>query len=393
MARERSANGHLTDLARYFPVVAITGPRQAGKTTLARLTFQQKPYVSLENPDVRWTASADPRGFLNRYSDGAILDEVQRLPELFSYLQQLVDEDSRPGKWVLTGSRQFGLRSGITQSLAGRAGLLHLLPFATYEWFQENLPQLDELLWAGLYPPLLDRSIPPGIFMPQYAATYVERDVRDILELRDVGVFSRFIRLCAGRAGQLLNLTSLANDVAVSHHTVRSWLDVLEASYLVFRLAPWHVNLAKRLVKAPKLYFYDTGLLCWLLGISSAEQLSVHANRGAIFENWVTVEVLKALYNHGTTPEIYFYRDHTGNEVDLLIAAGDKLHAVEIKAGATLNSSYFDGLHKFERLVTSACLSQHLVYAGTDEPRHGNIQVHGWRGLARDPLARLTTTV
>ncbi len=393
MLRTRSAIGHVADLARYFPVVAITGPRQAGKTTLARLTFPQKPYVSLENPDVRWTVTSDPRGFLNRYSGGAIIDEVQRVPDVFSYLQQLVDENPSPGRWVLTGSRQFGLRSGITQSLAGRAGLLHLLPFATHEWFAESLPALDELLWTGLYPPLLDRSIPPGIFMPQYVATYVERDVRDILELRDVGVFSRFIRLCAGRVGQLLNLTSLGNDVSVSHHTVRAWLDVLEASYLVFRLPPWHANVAKRLVKSPKLYFYDTGLLCWLLGISSAEQLLVHAQRGAIFENWVAVEVLKSMHNQGKPPQLYFFRDHTGNEVDLLISSGDKLHAIEIKSGETLNSSYFEGLHVFERLVKTACASQHVVYAGTDEPRHRNIQVHGWRGLVQKPFAHLTATL
>jgi uncharacterized protein len=390
MIQQRHATGHLAELSRYFPVVAITGPRQSGKTTLARQAAANKPYVSLENPDVRLAASSDPRGFLRQYPGGAVIDEVQRFPDLLSYLQQIVDEEPEPGKWLLTGSRQFGLRSGITQSLAGRAGLLHLLPFAAYEWYGDNPPALDQLLWSGLYPPLLDRNIPAGIFMPQYVATYVERDVREILELRDIGLFSRFVRLCAGRAGQLLNLTSLANDVSVSHHTVRSWIDVLEASYLVFRLPPWHVNLTKRLVKTPKLFFYDTGLLCWLLGISSAQQLSTHALRGAIFENWVIIEVLKAMYNQGTTPEVYFFRDHSGNEVDLLITIDGMTHAIEIKSGETLNASYFDGLDKLEQLAKTACQTRHLVYAGNEALTRHNVQVHGWKGLAQAPLKVLT---
>jgi hypothetical protein len=389
--RERLVAGQLASLARYFPVVAITGPRQSGKTTLARAAFADKPYVSFENPDVRWTAESDPRGFLARYQEGAVFDEVQRFPELLSYLQQVVDEAPAPGRWLLTGSRQFGLRSGITQSLAGRVAMLHLLPFATHEWFGTSPPLLDELLWAGLYPPLLDRQIPAGLFMPQYVATYVERDVREVLELRDIGLFSRFVRLCAGRAGQLLNLSSLANDASVTHHTARTWIDVLEASYLVFRLQPWHENFGKRIVKTPKLYFVDTGLLCWLLGVATADQLSTHPLRGAVFENWVMAEVLKARYNQGLTSDMYFFRDHAGCEVDLLINEAGVLHAIEIKSGATPNADYFRNLQKFAKTAGARCRSQHVVYAGDDEFVQNGIDVHGWKRFAQGPLAALQT--
>jgi uncharacterized protein len=388
---QRIAAGQLANLARYFPVVAVTGPRQSGKTTLARSAFADKPYVSFENPDVRWTAESDPRGLLNRYPQGAVFDEVQRFPELLSYLQQVVDEDPVPGRWLLTGSRQFGLLSGITQSLAGRVGLVQLLPFATYEWFGTSPPSLDDLLWAGLYPPLLDRNIPAGLFMSQYVATYVERDVREVLELRDIGLFSRFVRLCAGRAGQLLNLSSLANDASVSHHTARTWIDVLEASYLVFRLQPWHENFGKRIVKTPKLYFVDTGLLCWLLGIGSADQLSNHAMRGAIFENWVMADVLKARYNQGLNSEMYFFRDHAGHEVDLLINESTGLHAVEIKSGMTLNADYFKGLRKFAETAGSQCQTQHVIYAGSNDIVQNSVEVHGWRSFAQLPLASVTS--
>jgi len=384
--RPRAAASQLIELARYFPVLAITGPRQSGKTTLARSFAPDKPYVSLENPDVLWGAEADPRGFLARYPTGAIFDEAQRFPALFSYLQQVVDDAPVPGRWILTGSRQFGLRSRITQSLSGRVGLLQLLPFGTKEWFGDAPPPIDELLHDGLYPPKLDRQIPVGVFMSQYVATYLERDVREILELRDVAAFSRFVRLCAGRAGQLLNHSSLGADASVSHNTAKTWLDVFEASYVVVRLAPWHENFGKRIVKTPKLYFVDTGLLCWLLGIRDASQLSTHALRGAIFENWVVMEVLKARANRGLVPDLYFFRDHQGNEVDLLIQDGGNLHAIEIKSGATLNSGFFKGLHSFAQLSGQHCLSRHLVFGGQENHNQAGVSVHGWKAFASDPL-------
>lgn len=259
--KPRSASQTLEELRRFFPIVALTGPRQVGKTTLARLQFPGKPYVSLENPHLRDQALTDPLGFLARYPEGAILDEVQRVPELFSYLQQIVDENPTPGRFVLTGSHQFGLRSRISQSLAGRVGLVHLLPFSTSEWHGADLPKIDDMLFRGLFPPVLDREIPPQVWFPQYVATYVERDVREILSIKDLGAFSRFVRLCAARCGQLLNLSSLAADCGITHNTAKSWIDVLEASYLIVQLRPWHENFGKRLIKTPKLYLTDTGLL------------------------------------------------------------------------------------------------------------------------------------
>lgn len=390
--RVRQAERHLAELARYFPVLGITGPRQSGKTTLARAFAPNKPYVSLENPDVLWSAEADPRSFLQRYPAGAIFDEAQRFPALFSYLQQIVDEAPVPGRWILTGSRQFGLRSSISQSLAGRVGMLQLLPFSTKEWFGSDPPALDELLCDGLYPPKLDRAIPVGMFMSQYVATYVERDIREVLALRDVSAFSRFVRLCAGRAGQLLNLSALGAEASVTHSTAKTWLDVLEASYIIVRLRPWHENFGKRIVKTPKLYFVDTGLLCWLLGISDAQQLSTHAMRGAIFENWVITEVLKARANRGLVPDLYFFRDHLGNEVDLLVHDSGNLHAVEIKSGATLNTDFYKGLAAFAATSGARCSSRHLVFGGNENQVQNGTSIHGWQALAADPLA-VTTPV
>ena len=377
--RQRAVAAHIQELCRYFPVIALMGPRQAGKTTLARFHFPDKPYVSLENPDLLWQAQADPRGFLARFPHGAIIDEAQRLPELFSFLQQIVDDDPTPGRFILTGSQQFGLRSKLSQSLAGRVGLVHLLPFSAEEWYGPDLPSVDETLFRGLFPPVLDRNIPPRIWFPQYVATYVERDIREILSVKDVGAFSRFVRLCAARAGQLVNLSSLASDCGITHNTAKSWIDVLETSYLVVQLRPWHENFGKRLIKAPKLYLTDTGLLCWLLGIESPAHLANHAQRGAVFENWVVMEAFKRARNRGEEPNLHFWRDQAGHEIDLLRVVGEKFHAVEIKSGATVPKDAFKGLEYFRSLAKERVDTLTLVHGGSDSSVIRDANVRSWR--------------
>lgn len=372
-------------MARGFPVIAVTGPRQSGKTTLARATFPDKAYLSLEDPDTRLLAESDPRGLLSRFPNGAILDEVQRAPELFSYLQTSVDTDARPGKYVLTGSQQFGLLSGITQSLAGRVGMVQLLPFSLGELQAEDrLPaDLDELIFRGLYPPLYDRDITPGDWCAGYINTYVERDVRQLIAVRDLSAFQRFLRMCAARTGQLLNLSSLAADCGITHNTAAAWLSVLEASYIVFLLRPHFRNYNKRLVKSTKLYFCDTGLAAWLLGVRDPRQLAFHAQRGALFENLVMTEFLKARLNRGLPPDIYFWRDSRGLEVDLLLENGEELRPVEIKAGQTIASDFFDSLKKWGELSGRGDKPAWLVYGGDREMRNGMVTIIPWRGLPK----------
>jgi len=313
MIRDRIVRRRASEaLARFqsgFPVIGITGPRQAGKTTLARIAFPDKPYITLEDPDHLDYARSDPRRFLDQFSDGAILDEVQRCPELFSYLQGIVDQHQVMGEFILTGSQQFGFRQQVAQSLAGRIAMLHLLPFSSLELRQHGFVEqgLDEEMFRGFYPPVYDRPVLPADWYASYVQTYVERDVQQLIRVKDVNSFRLLLKLCAGRVGQLLNLSSIGNDAGVSHNSIKEWLSVLEASYITFRLSPHHQNFSKRLIKSPKLYFYDTGLLCWLLGIRSAEQLATHAMRGAIFENYVIAELAKQYYSSGEVPPFYFW--------------------------------------------------------------------------------------
>ena len=330
----------LSRLAAQFPVVLITGPRQSGKTTLARAQFPGKPYVSFEDPIERAFAEEDPRGFLARFPTGAVLDEAQRWPDLFSHLQGIVDQDRTPGRFVLTGSQQFGLLAGITQSLAGRVGVTHLLPLALGELPAATLrkPNPDWLMQRGGYPALHAQDIVPTDWFASYVATYVERDVRQVLRIRDLSSFQRFLRLCAGRAGQLLNLNALGEEAGIAHSTARAWLSLLEASYLVFQLPPYRRNFGKRLVKTPKLYFTDTGLAAWLLGLRAPDQLALHPMRGALFENFIVGEFLKARYHAGQPADLYFWRDNNGLEADLLFEDGDRLQTVEIKSGATVTA-------------------------------------------------------
>ncbi|HEB57225.1 MAG TPA: ATP-binding protein, partial [Gammaproteobacteria bacterium] len=349
----RNTESRLQHFSDGYPVVVVTGPRQSGKSTFVRHAFPEHRYVSLEDLDQREFAETDPRGFLNQFSGGAILDEAQRCPALFSYLQTRVDERQRPGEFILTGSQQFGLLSGITQSLAGRAALLTLLPMSYDELQRAGKinKNLDRILFDGAYPPIHDRGLEPHPWYGNYVRTYLERDVRELINVRDLGTFQRFLKLCAGRTGQLLNLSSLANDCGITHNTAKAWISVLEASYIVHLLPPHHQDFNKRLVKTPKLYFLDTGLASWLLGIQNSEQLATHVQRGALFETWVISELLKARYNAGETSNLYFWRDRSGHEVDLLIDQGTHLSPLEIKSGQTINRDYFKGLDFWRKLA------------------------------------------
>jgi len=387
----RHATSTLLSLATGYPIVALTGPRQSGKTTLARYTFADKPYVSLEDLDVRAFAQEDPRGFLARYPAGAILDEAQACPTLFSYLQTRVDSKQRMGEFVLTGSQQFGLLSGITQTLAGRVGLVQLLPFSMAELHDCGaLPaSLDDVLWRGLYPPIHDRSLAPAQWFSNYVMTYVERDVRQLIEVQNLSLFQRFLKMCAARCSQLLNMTSLANDCGVTHKTIGAWLSVLEAGYVVFLLQPHHRNFGKRLVKTPKLYFHDTGLVAYLLGIQDAGHMAIHSARGALFENLVISELQKRRYNQGLVSNLSFWRNSTGEEVDVVIEQGEQLMPIEIKSGQTFNAEFVSGLNTWARYASKAgdaALPAQLVFGGEGSFVRSGVQVHGWRELQKLPF-------
>ena len=372
-------------LLRGFPVVTINGPRQSGKTTLAKSVFAYKPYVSLEEPDIRQMALDDPRAFLSRLRDGAILDEVQRAPEILSYVQTLVDNDGRMGLFLLTGSQQFGLLSGITQSLAGRTSFIELLPFSVNELVQAGLfsSDLDAALFMGGYPPIYDRDLPPNTWLSAYITAYVERDVRQLVKIQDLETFQRFVRLCAGRSGQILNLSSLATDCGITHNTAKAWISVLEASYILFQLRPHHVNFSKRLIKSPKIYFYDAGLLCRLLGIQESDQIATHPLRGSIFETFVVSELVKSCLNRGERANFYFWRDRNGNEVDILVEKGTKLMPIEIKSGQTLNKDFFAGLERWMGLAGDKAVSPTLIYGGTERLVHKGIDVFGWKDVGQ----------
>ena len=344
---EREIAPRLAGLFERYPFVTVTGPRQSGKTTLCRATFPRLAYVDLEAPDLRDFARSDPRGFLSRLGEGAILDEIQRAPELLSYLKALSDEAGRNGLFVLTGSEQFQLSDAIGQSLAGRTALLRLLPFSLAELRRTGAGGgVDDLLYAGFYPRIHDRKLEPRQALGDYLETYVERDVRRIGEIRNLSGFRRFVRLCAGRVGQLVNLSALGADAGVSHTTAREWLTVLEASYVAFRLPPYFANLRKRLVKSPKLYFHDVGLASHLIGVEHAGQIATHPLRGALFENAVVAEALKHRFNRGRRSNLSFFRDARGLECDLLYENGGGMGTIEIKAGATVASDWFDALDR-----------------------------------------------
>lgn len=376
----RTAQKQLERLAEQFKAVAVIGPRQSGKTTLVRACFPDKPYVSMENLDTRRFALEDPRGFLKQHQDGAILDEAQRTPELFSYLQQILDESNQQGLFILTGSNNFLLQENISQSLAGRIGYLQLLPFSINELPRSDINDLDGILFKGGYPPLYDGNFDINTWFANYIRTYVERDVRQIKGITDLLVFERFVRLCAGRTGQLLNMNSLAVEAGIDSKTVASWISVLESSFIVYRLKPHYKNFNKRLVKMPKLYFHDTGLACALLGIREPQTLNLHTSRGALFENFIISEILKSRLSNGHQPDIYFWRDSRGHEIDLLMEEKGKLLPIEIKSGMTVQPEFFNGLEYWRKLSGEEAGT--LVYGG-EQPqlRSNGISVIPWRDV------------
>ena len=381
----RKLQSKLQELASYYPVVLVTGPRQSGKTTICQNTFPHKAYVSLETLDNRDYALSDPRGFLAEYRDGAVIDEIQQAPELLSYLQSEVDTEPESGRFILTGSQHFSLSQAISQSLAGRCGILTLLAPDLEELsaFSNAPTDLFTTLWQGAYPRIYDRDIPAHQWLADYITTYVQRDVRQVINIGDLLTFSGFLKLCAGRTGQEINLTSIGNDAGISHNTARAWLSILETSYIIHRLPAWHGNIRKQLVKAPKLHFFDSGLVCQLLGIRKPEQLRHHPLRGAIFESWVVAELYKGQSNSGKDPDMFHYRESRGPEIDLLINQGDILHAIEIKSGATVSMDFFKHFQSLAgRLINTslpAVIKNHVIYGGEDSQQRTQAQLLSWR--------------
>lgn len=384
---ERLLQPRLLDLATRYPVLTLTGPRQSGKTTLSRMAFPKLPYVSLENPAQREFAEEDPVAFFARYKDGCIIDEVQRVPQIFSYLQGMVDEDPTPGRFLLTGSQNLALVGGVTQSLAGRTTLTELLPLSLAEIrrFPDPPADLDTILWQGGYPRIYERHLPAHEWLGDYVATYVERDVRQLVQVGDLLLFQTFLRLCASRTGQILNLASLASDCGISQPTARSWLSVLEASYIAFRLPPFFANIGKRLIKAPKLYFYDTGLVASLLNIENPRQLETHPLRGALFETWVVAEVAKAHLHRGRRPRLSFYRDRNGLEIDLILEKGADLVLVEAKSAQTPSSEHFAAFDRFAEALTAKpaphIAGRVVVYGGAETQERSKGTILSWRDL------------
>ncbi len=366
---KREAEKYLKTLAQQFKAVVVVGPRQSGKTTLVRSLFKEKAYVNFENPDTRLFALEDPRGFLANYPHGAIFDEAQRVPEIFSYLQQILDESGTKGLFIITGSNNFLLQENISQSLAGRVGYLLLLPLTLNE-IKDSKANISQQIFKGSYPSLYNDVIDASTWYSNYIRTYVERDVRLIKNITNLVTFERFLRLCAGRIGQLLNMNSLAVEVGVDSKTVNAWIGVLESSFILFRLQPHHKNYNKRLVKMPKLYFYDTGLAVSLLGVQNSSQLDLHPFRGALFENMLVTDFLKTRFNKAKSNNLYFWRDNVGHEIDLLIDNGPNLIPIEIKSGQTVTTDYFRGLIYWQKLTKTE--EGYVIYGGKRFQKRSN---------------------
>jgi len=381
---ERTLTSKLIALAQKFPVITLTGPRQSGKTTLVRYAFPEMPYVSLEEPDIRQVALTDPRGFLSNYPTGAILDEIQHTPDLFSYIQSIVD-GNRETRFILTGSSNFLLMEKISQTLAGRTAVLRLLPlsYAELKTSAFSFEQYAGLIFRGQYPRIYDRDLSPTDFYPSYIQTYVERDVRMMKNIGDLNTFIQFIKLCAGRTGQLINYTSLANDAGTSPNTAKAWLSILESSYIIYRIHPYHRNFTKRLVKSPKMYFYDTGLVCSLLGLRDETQVHYHYLKGALFENLVINEFIKHDAHRGISNLPYFWQDNRGNEIDCLLVDGENITPVEIKAGKTITVSYFDQLNFWRQHSAVPQNIGYVVYGGDQSMQTSAGCLISWRHLER----------
>ena len=380
---KRIIENSLLQLSSIFKVVAVIGPRQSGKSTLVKMLFPEKKYISLENPDVRNAALSDPRGFLASIPEGAILDEVQRVPELFSYMQEIVDNQTEKGYFILTGSNNFLLQENITQSLAGRVAFLNLLPFTLYEAYQNNnLPSIEKVLIEGFYPPLFDMHIPALKWIPNYIRTYIERDVRQLKNISDLFVFEKFLSVLAGRAGQELNLSSIATDIGIDQKTVLSWIGILENSFIIYLIKPYYKNFNKTIVKRPKIYFYDTALICYLLRVYNSEQLEFHPAKGAIFENFIMSEMIKMKQSSEIPVELFYWRSLKGYEVDLIIEHGSQTIPVEIKSGMTINKDFFKHLKYWMQL--SNIKNGILIYGGDYKQNDlSGVKIVSWKDLVK----------
>lgn len=381
----RKITEKLLQLAEKFPVITITGPRQSGKTTLVKSVFESYSYVSLENPERRFIAKSDPQGFLNQFNGKLIIDEIQYVPELLSYIQEIVDNSGIPGHFILTGSQSLMMLENVTQSLAGRTTIFKLLPFSLSEL--ENSPYFDKgssyqyWIYKGFYPGIYDKNIDPKDFYPAYFETYIQRDVRQIQNIRDLDLFTNFVRLLAGRTGQILDFTSISNDTGVSVNTIKGWLTVLQVSHLIFKLQPYYKNQNKRIIKSPKIYFTDPGIISFLLNINSPDQVSNHYLKGGLFENLIIAEILKDRYNKGMTPNLYYYRDNNKNEIDLIIEGAEKLDIIEIKSGQTFSQEFLKSLIFWDKNFREIKSDRYLIYGGTISQNYQNVRILSWRDI------------
>lgn len=371
-------------LASQYPVVTMTGPRQSGKTTLCQHAFPNHEYINLEALTTRDFANLDPLGFLKRITGGAVLDEIQRAPNLTSYIQGIVDQENKPGRFILTGSQQFEITQTVNQSLAGRTALLKLLPLSYHELYANTLPKnISDVLYGGFYPRIFDKHLNPSEALSFYLATYVERDIRTLMHIKELSTFERFLKICATQIGQLLNYTTIANDCGIDQKTVKSWLSVLEASYIIFQVQPHFQNFRKRLTKSSKLYFYDVGLASYLLNISNPEHLTSHPSKGLLFENFIVCEFLKNRFNNAKENNIYFFRDHAGNEVDMILDYGDSLYSVEIKSSETIHSDFFKGLNFYHHFAKNKNTKRFVIYAGKESYETQGIKIYSYYDLEK----------
>lgn len=380
---KRILSQKIKKLVSEFPVVSVVGPRQSGKTTLVKNVFPQFKYVSLEDLDTRGFALQDPRGFLSTYNKGVIIDEAQRVPELFSYIQTVVDKKGSPGQFILTGSQNILLHEKVSQTLAGRVAIVKLLPFSLEELKGTvyELKNPEEYIYKGFYPRIYDKKIAPDDWYPNYIQTYIERDVRLIKNIGDLNTFQRFVKMCAGRIGQVLNLSSLGNDCGISHNTAKAWISILESSYIVFLVRPYYKNFNKRLVKMPKLYFYDTGLACSLLGIQKKEQVSTHYMKGGLFESFILSEIVKGKFSRGLEPNCYYWKDKSGNEIDCIMEIADTSLQIEIKSGKTIADDFFDGLRYWNKLANEKNRNPYLIYGGEEDQRRSLAYIVSWKNI------------
>lgn len=364
-----------------YPVIALIGPRQSGKTTLLKNLFSNTKYVSLEDLDIQIFAESDPRGFLDTFKSPVILDEIQKVPQLFSYIQTEVDKNNKAGQYILSGSQNFNLIEKITQSLAGRVGILTLLPLSVNEIKKNKLPlnTLEKAIFTGFYPRIWDKKINSSDWYLNYIKTYIERDVRQVKNISNLSLFQRFVKLCAGRSGQILNLSSLANDCGVNHNTIRSWLSILETSYIIYLLPPFYKNFSKRLIKSPKIYFFDTGLVCSLIGIENQHQISTHSQRGALFETFIMSEFVKKSFNQGKKFNGYYISEKNGHEIDLIFEDSNKFKAIEIKSGATVSDNYFDNIKYWQKIIRLEQKNSYVIYGGAEDQKRTNAQVLSWK--------------